>query len=539
VGREVYVFFLRSIRRRLVTGFTIALALLLAVAAAAIFGLVWHQQAVDEFKTLVHHSPDKGKLIEALAEPLIALKSNVAPHRPEAVKKIKDDFRNKVNDAVAESHQFRERIEQKVHGLELSQRGVGTVILSMKLTTVDEELMKLSELEDQIQFPPDGSSRKMIAEIRMQASEHVLRIIEVLGRLPAYQTEQTVAEQTVAGLQMEQQRSAQLLNTVLILTFVAVATYAITVICGFQWISAPLRTIAKGTSRIANGDADHRLGSVSRWNDEFADVAANCNRMANRFQEAEDSLSAKVEERSRQLVRSERLAGVGFLSAGVAHEINTPLSAITIAAESLQYRLREHLAPDHADTTEALGRLDMIQRESKRCGQITRRLLDFSRNDKQHILSHDLTHVVQEVLDMVRPMDRYSDRAVVFDETDSLFLEINASQIKQVVLNLVSNGLQATDAGGTVRIHLEGQTDWVIMEISDDGHGMEPENISNLFEPFYSTKETGQGTGLGLSISHRIIEEHHGTIDPFSEGAGKGSRFSIRLPRRQPQQKAA
>ena len=533
------MFFLRSIRRRLVTGFTIALALLLAVAAAAIFGLVWHQQAVDEFKTLVHDSPDKGKLIEVLAEPLVALKSNVAPHRPDAVKKIRDDFRNKVSDAVAESHQFRERIEQKVHGLDLSQRGVGTVILSGKLATVDEELMKLSELEDQIQFPPNGSSQKLIAKIRMQASEHVLRIYEVLGRLPAYQTEQTVAEQTVAGLQMEQQRSAQLLNTVLILTFLAVVTYAVTVICGFQWISAPLRTIAKGTSRIANGDADYRLGSVSRWNDEFADLAANCNRMANRFHEAEDSLSAKVEERSRQLVRSERLAGVGFLSAGVAHEINTPLSAITIAAESLQYRLREHLDPDHEDTAEALGRLDMIQRESKRCGQITRRLLDFSRNDKQHILPHDLTQVVQEVLDMVRPMDRYSDRAVVFEETEPLFLEINASQIKQVVLNLVANGLQATDTGGTVQIRLEGQTDWVVMEISDDGHGMEPESIGNLFEPFYSTKETGQGTGLGLSITHRIIEEHHGTIDPFSEGPGKGSRFSIRLPRRQPQEKAA
>ena len=81
--------------------------------------------------------------------------------------------------------------------------------------------------------------------------------------------------------------------------------------------------------------------------------------------------------------------------------------------------------------------------------------------------------------------------------------------------------------------------DWVIIEISDDGHGLETEIMGNLFEPFFSTKETGQGTGLGLSITHRIIEEHHGTIDPYSEGPGKGSRFNIRLPRRQPQQKAA
>ena len=528
------MFFLRSIRRRLVTGFTISLALLLAMAAAAIFGLVWHQQAVSEISSVVHHSPDKAKLIEVVADILIALKSNIDPHRPEAVQKIRDDFRNRVNAATGEAEQFRKRVEQSVTASAVSRRGVGTAILSTKLTTVDDELGKLSGLVDRIQFSHDGKASQLISSVRNKASEHVLRIFEVLGRLPAYR-----AEQTVAGLQREQQRSARLLNFVLILTVLAVVCYAITVCCAFQWVSIPLRTIAKGTSRIANGDADYRLGPVSRWNDEYSDLAASCNRMADRFQEAEDDLSAKVEERSRQLVRSERLAGVGFLSAGVAHEINTPLSSITMAAESLQSRLHEQLNPDHVDTKEALGRLEMIQRESKRCGQITRRLLDFARNEKQHILPHDLTHVVEEVLDMVRPMDRYSDRSVIFEHSDPIVLEINASQIKQVILNLVANGLQATDPGGTVEIRLEGQTDWVIIEITDDGQGMAPENIGNLFEPFFSTKETGQGTGLGLSITHRIIEEHHGTIDPFSEGPGKGSRFSIRLPRRQPQQRAA
>ncbi|MCP4782201.1 MAG: HAMP domain-containing histidine kinase [Fuerstiella sp.] len=526
------MFFLRSIRRRLVTGFTISLALLLAMAAAAILGLVWHQQAVEEFTNVVHHSPDKAKLREVVFDTLIALKSNI--DRPEAVQKIRDDYRNKVNTAIREARQFRERVERTVIASEVSRQGGGRAILSTRLTTIDEELKKLSGLELQIEFRHDIMPAQLISGVRMTASGHVLLISEVLGRLPAYR-----AEQTATGLLKEQQQSAQLLNFVLVLTALAVACYAITVCCAFQWVSFPLRTIAKGTSRISNGDTNYRLGSVSRWNDEFADLAANFNRMANRFQESEDNLNAKVEERSRQLVRSERLAGVGFLSAGVAHEINTPLSSITMAAESLQSRLYEQLDPDHEDTAEALSRLEMIQRESKRCGQITRRLLDFSRNDKQHILAHDLTMVVQEVLDMVRPMDRYRDRNVIFDQSDPLILDINASQIKQVVLNLVANGLQATEAGGTVQIRLEGQTDWVVIEITDDGQGMEPENIGNLFEPFFSTKETGQGTGLGLSITHRIIEEHHGTIDPFSAGPGKGSRFSIRLPRRQPQQKAA
>ncbi|MEZ6125204.1 MAG: HAMP domain-containing sensor histidine kinase [Planctomycetaceae bacterium] len=140
---------------------------------------------------------------------------------------------------------------------------------------------------------------------------------------------------------------------------------------------------------------------------------------------------------------------------------------------------------------------------------------------------------------MVRPMSQYRDRAIEFEHTEPLFLEMNASQIKQVLLNLVANGLQATPSGGQVQVILRDQTDWVVIEVRDTGQGMTPENIQHLFEPFYSTKETGKGTGLGLSITHRIIENHHGTIEPYSEGSGKGSVFIVRLPRRQPQRRAA
>ena len=320
---------------------------------------------------------------------------------------------------------------------------------------------------------------------------------------------------------------------------IALGFHAIAIYLAFKWISNPLRAIAQGASRIANGYSDYRLGNISRWNDEFEDLITNFNRMADRFQESEEHLNAKVEERSSQLVRSERLAGVGFLAAGVAHEINNPLSAISMAAESLQYRLTDQLDPDHEDTKEAIDRLAMIQRESKRCGQITRRLLDFSRNERQDKVPNDLTRVIGEVLVIIRPMSKYEDRLIIFERVDPLILEINASQIKQVVLNLVANGLQATSSGGTVKIRLEEQPDWVVIEVSDDGQGMKPENIEHLFEPFFSTKDTGEGTGLGLSITHRIVVEHNGTIDPSSAGEGKGSKFSVRLPRRQPQQKAA
>ena len=210
-----------------------------------------------------------------------------------------------------------------------------------------------------------------------------------------------------------------------------------------------------------------------------------------------------------------------------------------MAAESIQFRLYDYLDPDHEDTKEIMERLSMIQRESQRCGQITRRLLDFARNERQEKQRDDLTRVIGEVLAMIKPMSKYQDRKLIFERSEPLILEINASQMKQVVLNLVSNALQATESGGVVEIGLEERIDWVVLTVRDNGQGMSAENIDHLFEPFYTTKETGIGTGLGLSITHRIVEDHHGTIDPQSDGPGTGSTFLIRLPRQQPERLAA
>ena len=205
-----------------------------------------------------------------------------------------------------------------------------------------------------------------------------------------------------------------------------------------------------------------------------------------------------------------------------------------MAAESVQMRVYDHFDSDHEDTAEVIERLQMIQRESRQCGEITRQLLNFARNEGKEKRNDDLTRVVGEVLAMIRPMSRYSDRQIIFERTSPVFAEINASQIKQVVTNLVSNALQATEAAGTVEIDLQDRTDSVVLIVRDNGHGMDATRLENLFEPFYTTKDVGEGTGLGLSITHRLVEEHHGTIDPHSDGPGKGSTFRVRLPRRQP-----
>ena len=138
-----------------------------------------------------------------------------------------------------------------------------------------------------------------------------------------------------------------------------------------------------------------------------------------------------------------------------------------------------------------------------------------------------LTRVVEEVLAMVRPMPAFRDRTIVFERKTPLYLMMNASQMKQVILNLVANALQATPSDGRVEVRLNEQVDWVVLEVEDDGCGMSSETLSHLFEPFYSTKQAGQGTGLGMSITHRIIENHHGTIEPVSPGEGHGSLFEF------------
>ena len=175
----------------------------------------------------------------------------------------------------------------------------------------------------------------------------------------------------------------------------------------------------------------------------------------------------------------------------------------------------------------------MIRNESARCGDITARILDFSRGDQPTARVDNITGVVQTVLAMVRPMPTYRDREITFERTKPLLVMMNAAQIKQVLLNLIFNALQATKPGGRVDIRLVEQCDWVVIEIEDDGCGMSEETMAQLFEPFYSTKPTGTGTGLGMCITHRIIEDHQGTIEPLSPGDGQGSLFRVRLPLRQ------
>jgi two-component system NtrC family sensor kinase len=320
----------------------------------------------------------------------------------------------------------------------------------------------------------------------------------------------------------------------------------------YRWVFQPLRVLLRGSRRVAGGDFAFRIELASR--DEMAELAAAMNDMTARFQAIRDDLDRQVQTRTKQVVRSEQLASVGFLAAGVAHEINNPLASIAMCAESLESRLAEFCSPHTpcaADGMQSVPTtlapsdeqihvmqhyLRMIQSEAFRCKGITERLLDFSRLGEVKQQNTDLRELISGVIEMVRHLGKYQDRRIDFADSDRdrdhepIIASVNPQEVKQVVLNLITNALDSLNSGGTLGIELVRSGDKAEMIFTDDGCGMTDEVLAHLFEPFFTRKRGGQGTGLGLSIVHRIVNDHGGQIEAESDGPGRGSRFRVSLP---------
>jgi signal transduction histidine kinase len=303
-----------------------------------------------------------------------------------------------------------------------------------------------------------------------------------------------------------------------------------------KWIARPLSTLVQGSREVAAGKFDHRIRLES--DDEMRELAEAMNAMTTRFQEIRDDLDCQVRERTKQVVRSEQLASVGFLAAGVAHEINNPLASIAMCSESLESRLADLLnqaGDGHAAERDVVrSYLEMIQKEAFRCKQITEKLLDFSRMGDPERHHTDLRELVAGVIEMLRHLGKYQNKNVTLADGEPVIAEVCPQELKQVVLNLITNGLDSLEAGGTVTVRVSSRGSDAQIVVEDDGCGMTDDVIQHLFEPFFTRRRGGQGTGLGLSITYRIVEEHHGQIAAHSNGIGKGSTFTLTLPLRQP-----
>jgi signal transduction histidine kinase len=296
----------------------------------------------------------------------------------------------------------------------------------------------------------------------------------------------------------------------------------------YAWVLTPIRDLETGVKKVTDGDLSQRIKLTS--GDEMEGLAAAFNAMVERLEELYKDLNKQVHERSRQLVRSERLASVGFLAAGVAHEINNPLASIAFCSEALEARLLEIV--DDGEREVFRKYLKMIQDEAFRCKSITGRLLEFSRTGEPKREMTELKPLVQAVLDVTRHLPHHRGKHITFEVPAGPPLSacVNAEEIKSVVLNLVVNALESMDDGGRLTIRLGQRGGQAELRFSDTGCGMTPEVIENIFEPFFTRSRTGKGTGLGLTISHLIITQHGGEIQARSAGPGHGSTFTVTLP---------
>jgi two-component system NtrC family sensor kinase len=326
-----------------------------------------------------------------------------------------------------------------------------------------------------------------------------------------------------------------------IVSFYLLATVGFLLIAALTWrmigqITRPLDEMVEATRRIAAGRLDQAVATPSQK--EIAALAASFNEMTERLREMKKeqgewarTLAERVRERTEEVValqgrisQSERLASVGMLAAGVAHEINNPLGGI-LALTSLTL---EDLPPDAPDRES----LEEVVRQAERCRDIVKGLLEFSRQSQVHTEPGDLDGILDAALALLRRQSLFFNVEVVRERGPDLPpVFVDRTKLEEVFLNVLMNAAQAMDGCGTIRISTRADEDGdhVSIRIRDTGRGIPPEQLPHVFDPFFTTRTGGEGTGLGLAIAYGIVTEHRGTISVESE-PGRGTTFTIRLP---------
>lgn len=310
-----------------------------------------------------------------------------------------------------------------------------------------------------------------------------------------------------------------------------------------RMIDRPLRQLQAGTHKLREGELGYQIELTSR--DQIGDLAESFNSMSLQVRAANEqlvswtrTLEERVEQKTRELRRAhdemlhvETMATVGRMAAVVAHEINNPLSGILTYSKLLKKWVdNDQVGTEKRD--EALQCLNLISSESRRCGELVKNLLSFSRQAPINIESTDVNRIVKQCILLLRHNLEIAAIQLHEQLSETLpKLQCDASQIEQVLLAVMVNAVDALPHGGNLWLEsrLSEDASKVAITVRDDGSGIEPEMLPKIFEPFVTTKENGHGTGLGLAVSRSIVERHGGTISIQSE-LGKGTTVTITLP---------
>jgi signal transduction histidine kinase len=329
---------------------------------------------------------------------------------------------------------------------------------------------------------------------------------------------------------------AEVVDTLVSFGVVVVLCLIASLTLGRWLVGKPIGKLVAKARRIARRDFS---GSVdARRKDELGDLGAEMNAMSDALAGALDAISKETEARVRavdQLRHAERLATVGRLAAGLAHELGTPLSIVSGHAQMIAGR---EVAGDAVVTSART-----IDRESDRMGRIVRELLDFARRKNPHGSACDTVEVARRCLALLGPMvDQASITTRVETSNDSIRGVIDEDSLQHVLTNLAVNAVQAMPCGGTLRVALsrtrsrrdgEGTAhDRVRIDVADTGGGIAGDVLPHIFEPFFTTKQPGEGTGLGLAVVYGIVDDHRGLIEV--DTGPRGTTFSVFLPEAAP-----
>ena len=311
-------------------------------------------------------------------------------------------------------------------------------------------------------------------------------------------------------------------ETVWIFLGITFAGMVVALVIGYflaDTVAKPIRKLVAASEEISKGNLSYQVALRSK--DEIGELERAFNTMASSLRDRDATLRAETQ---RQLIRSEKLASLGRLAAGVAHEINNPLTGV-LTFSSLLLRHTDENDPQRED-------LETIVHETNRCKEIVKGLLEFSRQTEPQKKRGDVNEIIREALSLMENQALIHNVKIVQELNGDLpGIVVDTDQIQQVFVNVILNALDAMPEGGTLRVRSDSASEGHAVQVAfgDTGHGIPPEHIDKVFDPFFTTKSPNKGTGLGLAVSYGIIERHGGKIEVESEG-GVGTTFMIALP---------
>lgn len=328
-------------------------------------------------------------------------------------------------------------------------------------------------------------------------------------------------------------------RTALLVAILVLVSLLILWALGMRFVGVPLERLVEKTRRVGAGNFTGDV--VLKGRHELSELATAMNQMCAQLEAARQAVRKETEARLEalnQLRHSERLAMLGRLSSGIAHELGTPLNVVAGRANLI--------ATEELDRTDVVAFSKTIVDQAHRMTEIIRQLLGFAHRRTGQRETSDVVQLVSHIIDLLTVTAEKSRVSMAVEEADDVpRVNVDRSHIQQVLMNLVMNGIHAMPEGGRLTIAVGvarsshvgvesgPESDYVTITVEDEGVGIREEDVKMIFDPFYTTKDSGKGTGLGLSIAQGIVEEHDGWIDVVSE-PGRGSRFTVYLPIEEP-----